>query len=66
MSKPVVLPPSCPLCAPEGGYWTRAANGGLRRCGCPRGRILAQLRPSTGHSTVRPAVRDGKSKGAGE
>ena len=66
MSKLVVLPPPCSLCSPDGGYWTRSASGGLERCACPRGRSLSQLRPSQGVITVKPSIRDGKSKGAGE
>lgn len=35
------LPPACEKCAPYGGYHCIGARGGLQRCDCPRGAILA-------------------------
>jgi len=68
----VSLPASCEFCAAMGGLWRRGARGGVERCGCPRGRILAAAddarRVSRHRTACRPvvAVHDGKLLACGE
>jgi len=38
---PEPLPPPCRFCAHLDGAWCVAAGGGLKRCGCARGVLLA-------------------------
>ncbi len=39
------IPDPCPECQPFGGNWCEDPKGGLKRCGCPRGRFLAAPKP---------------------
>jgi hypothetical protein len=54
MSKPIALPPACPKCAPHGGYWIKLKDGRIRRCECPRGRILARPLVEEAHAKGKP------------
>jgi hypothetical protein len=39
------LPPPCRDCRPQDGAWrVDPFTGGLERCGCPRGQVLANMR----------------------
>jgi hypothetical protein len=55
-----VLPPPCSECADNDGAWKRAANGGLQRCGCARGTLLAEA------DEVSKAARVGKAQKAAD
>lgn len=61
------LPPPCRDCRPNDGAWRRdPVTGGLERCGCPRGDVLAgRLKPSRKVSSRKPA-HDGKAAATGE
>ena len=65
------LPPTCADCRPYGGLWREAKDGGLTRCGCARGRRLAELDTAGGHDSIRTrrssiVVRDWKVEACGE
>lgn len=58
------LPPPCRECRPLDGAWRRDVNGGLERCDCPRGDVLAGRVPR--EKPPRKPGHDGKQAATGE
>ncbi len=60
------LPPSCPSCRPYGGLWRRGNKGGLERCSCARGRMLAAGLKKAKPVPKKPAPLDWGKRAAGD
>jgi hypothetical protein len=53
----MALPEACAACGANGGYWAQAKQGGMERCGCPRGlALLGMERKAIEPLVARPPV----------